>query len=549
MDEAATVIFSLGNSSHQLPLGELLSLQQLLEPLTPHADATVGSAIRYLMQEDNHPPAYFALSHLWMDRFPPVQGVASLWAARALPALLGALAIPFVYLTARISFNSAIAGQLAAALMAVSPFGVAISQEARHYGMATLLVAMSLACYAAVVRALQTERDWPLWLGFAWVGVNALGVATHYFISLTLLAEGLVLAVLGWQQARRDRALLGQPQWLRVYWAALGSLLGCLIWVPVLLNFQGNEQSSSLAIDFSQPIQWVNPLAQALAGLLFFVVTPATVTQGAWRLGVVILSAPVMLVLVVWLVPLVVRAARRQSQFRDGKRGLFSLGGFVLAALGVFLVLSYGAGIDITRGHRYNFVFHGGAIAALGGILAADWLGTNASGPLSTPLPLTKRRIPGRRIVQILWGASLVSALFVVTNLSFPKYYNPNVLVQWMQSQSSDPIVVGFPTRVTDQPTVIGHELLSIGWQIQRDFNPAQSGTGWVTPPRFFILPSGPKAPRSPEASLDQILTGLPGPIDLWILNFDSDLSRQQCPLMATMGKGGHYISHYRCGG
>jgi uncharacterized membrane protein len=102
----------------------------------------VGSAIRYLMQEDNHPPAYFALAHLWMNLFPAVQGVASPWAARALPALFGALSVPAVYLAGWLGFRSVVAGHIGAALMAVSPFGVAMAQEARHYSLTTLMVAL-----------------------------------------------------------------------------------------------------------------------------------------------------------------------------------------------------------------------------------------------------------------------------------------------------------------------------------------------------------------------------------------------------------------------
>ncbi|PSN19190.1 glycosyltransferase, partial [filamentous cyanobacterium CCP5] len=94
MDEVATVIFTLGNSSYSAPLDQVASLNQLLTPLQPRSEATVGSAVQYLLQEDNHPPAYFALAHLWMNLFPPVNGMASAWAARSLPALLGALSVP-----------------------------------------------------------------------------------------------------------------------------------------------------------------------------------------------------------------------------------------------------------------------------------------------------------------------------------------------------------------------------------------------------------------------------------------------------------------------
>ncbi|HEY9878273.1 MAG TPA: phospholipid carrier-dependent glycosyltransferase [Leptolyngbyaceae cyanobacterium] len=546
MDEVATVVFSLGNSSHVLSLGQLMSLNQLMEPLTPNPEATVRSAIHYLLQEDNHPPAYFALAHLWMDLFPPVQGVASLWASRALPAILGALAIPFVYLAGRFSFCSPLAGQVGAALMAVSPFGIALSQEARHYGMATLLVAASLACYAAGVKALQEHRAPALWLCLSWIGVNALGIATHYFICLTLLAEALVLGVLAWQQARQTLSILWTTAWIRMYGVILGSSVGGLVWLPVFLNFKGSAQTSSLAIDFSQPIAWINPVAQALAGLIFMVLTPATVSSNWVSWVAIVLTAPLMVFVLLWSIPLLRRGIKALQQTSDGRLGLLSTGGFVLAALFLFFAVSYGAAVDITRGHRYNFVYHAGVIVALGGILAAFWPQRLPSDPLSAGFPFSKQRISGQQVVQLLWSASLISALCVVTNLSFPKYYNASELIRWMQAQSSYPVVLGFPTLLSEKPTVIGHELMSVGWEITRHFNPNTPNSGWAVPPRFFVLPFG-RVEVPVDVQLDQLLTDLDRPADLWMLNFFEDLSRQNCEKVEDAGKGGHRFTHYQC--
>ncbi|WP_121968637.1 phospholipid carrier-dependent glycosyltransferase [Leptolyngbya sp. BC1307] len=89
-------------------------------------------------------------------------GYASLWAARALPAVLGALAVPATYLLAWFSFRSRLIGVLCAALMVVSPFGVFLAQEARHYTLAILLVIASLCCFVLSVWALR-QRAAPSW--------------------------------------------------------------------------------------------------------------------------------------------------------------------------------------------------------------------------------------------------------------------------------------------------------------------------------------------------------------------------------------------------
>lgn len=550
MDEIATIIFTLGNSSFLAPLDRVMSLNDLLAPLQPSPEATVGSVIKYLIEEDNHPPAYFALAHPWMDLFPPERGIASPWAVRALPALLGALTAPALYLAARIGFRSNLAGQIAAAFMAVSPFGVAMAQEARHYSFATLMVCLCLGCFVAGAWTLRPTTTKPISPAFMllWIGVNALAFATHYFAILTLLAEALVLLGLAGYQARFQPGRLWQPHWRRVYWVMLGTAAACLAWLPVLLNFYGSDQSSGLAIDFSQPIQWINPIAQMLAGLIFMVITPITNAQGLVGWIGIGLSAMFLLPLLLWTLPLLWKGRRLLGQSDSGRFGLLLVGGFVVAAIGLFFAVSYGAGLDITRGHRYNFVFFPGSIALLGGLLSVYWPDTDGTGEQSASIPVMKRRISGRRSVSIIWGASFLSAIFVITNLALPKYYNPKRFVQTIQAESSYPVLIGAPTGIeTDKPSVIAIELLSVGWEIKRHFDPIREDSGWETPPQFFIwaLPEAPTTP--PEEALAAILQEMPRPYDLWFLNVEHDLSGYGCSKMERAIRGGHNYTHYQC--
>ncbi|WOD40820.1 hypothetical protein [Nodosilinea sp. E11] len=553
MDEVATVIFSLGNSSYSMPLDQVISLDQLLTPLQPRPEASVGSTIHYLLQEDNHPPAYFALAHGWMALFPTFQGVASPWAARALPALLGALSVPAVYLAGWWGFRSVLAGQISAALMAVSPFGVAMAQEARHYGMTTLMISLGLACFAVGARSLHRPAapappPAPISpaFGLLWVGVNALAFATHYFTALALLAQALVLLGLAWHQGRRRPQLLWQRPWRRLYWVMLGTLATCLVWLPVLLNFYGSSQSSNLAIDLSQPRLWLDPIAQMLAGLIFMVITPITHTQGAIGLGAVVLSVLVLLPVLLWLGARLGAARSLVNRSEAGRFGLVVMGGFVLAAIALFFAVSYGLAMDITRGHRYNVVFHPGVMVLLGGLLAVYWPETKAQ-KTSGRIPFTQHKITGRRSVQIFWLAGLVSTLFVVNNLAFAKYYNPAQFVRTVQSESTHPALVGFPNPIDAKPTVLGLELLSIGWEIHRHFHPQDPASQWSEPPQFFIwtLPSNPATP--PEEKLADILSTLPHPFDLWFLHTAADLSDYGCTQVTQASQGSHPYSHYEC--
>lgn len=129
-DEFSTMVFSLGNTFQPVPLDQAIALDVLLQPLQPNPEKGVGAVVQHLLTESNHPPLYFVLAHWWMQLFPTpltpsdnggMEAYVSVWAARSLPALLGAASIPAVYGLSRLAFRSQLVSQLAAAMMAVSP--------------------------------------------------------------------------------------------------------------------------------------------------------------------------------------------------------------------------------------------------------------------------------------------------------------------------------------------------------------------------------------------------------------------------------------------
>lgn len=78
--------------------------------------------------------------------------------------------------------------------MAVSPFGIYLAQEARHYTLAILLIIASLCCLVIATRIIHRSIPLPIWVSLVWVVVNSLGIAVHYFFALTLCAEALILS-------------------------------------------------------------------------------------------------------------------------------------------------------------------------------------------------------------------------------------------------------------------------------------------------------------------------------------------------------------------
>jgi 4-amino-4-deoxy-L-arabinose transferase-like glycosyltransferase len=113
---------------------------------------------------------------------------------------MGCLAIVLIFFVAKAYFASVWAGLAAAALLALSPFHIYYSQEARPYALAVVAV---LALLLLFHRALE-RRDWSGWL---WFGCG-LGVALygHYFLAVVVLPAALTLAACRWGEWRRSGA-------------------------------------------------------------------------------------------------------------------------------------------------------------------------------------------------------------------------------------------------------------------------------------------------------------------------------------------------------
>ena len=146
-DEWSTIVFSLGHSFRDIPLDTVIDLPTLLEPLRIGNSHNARDAIAHLMAESTHPPLYFVLSHWWLKLFANDGSLVSIWQARSLSAIFGVVSIPAMFGLGWLVFESLLAAQIAAALMAVSPYGIYLAQEARHYTLAILWVIASLACW------------------------------------------------------------------------------------------------------------------------------------------------------------------------------------------------------------------------------------------------------------------------------------------------------------------------------------------------------------------------------------------------------------------
>ena len=230
-DEFATLVFSLGNSFRSVPLDQVITSDTLLAPLKPNSSTSINSVINNLITESNHPPLYFVLTHLWLKLFPGHGELVSLWVARSWSVLLGVISIPAMFGLGWLGFRSCLVGHFAAALMAVSPYGIYLAQEARHYTLGILLVIASVSCLVYATRSLQQQTPLPIYIALIWVIVNSLGIAVHYFFVLVIAAVGLVMLGL---RIGSGGSVFSWKYWWRIYAVALGTLMGVLVWLPIL---------------------------------------------------------------------------------------------------------------------------------------------------------------------------------------------------------------------------------------------------------------------------------------------------------------------------
>ncbi len=156
------------------------------EALTAYeAQLPFGAMINTVVHVETTPPLYFVLIWAWAHVFGNGDG-----ALRAVSMLAGVALVPLAYLSGR-ELVSARAGAIAAALVALNPFLIWYSQEARAY---MLLAALSGASFLWFVRA----RAAPSRRNLAWWAIwSSLALMTHFFAGFLVAPRGALAALDG----------------------------------------------------------------------------------------------------------------------------------------------------------------------------------------------------------------------------------------------------------------------------------------------------------------------------------------------------------------
>lgn len=183
---------------------------------------------------DVHPPLFYELLHFWTNLF----GRSEL-AARSMSAVAGIVTIYVCYLLVKRYFAKT-TGYLVLLILAVAPFLVRYSQEARMYGVLGLFL---ITGTYALLRALEPGDQKKWWV--VYVVMMAAGLYTHYFTALAMMAQWIYLLSLTPIHAWR----LGKTPWLSARWW-LANIAIVVLWIPWLPSFYGQ-------ISRGQGISWI----------------------------------------------------------------------------------------------------------------------------------------------------------------------------------------------------------------------------------------------------------------------------------------------------
>lgn len=178
-----------------------------------------GGMVHAIPHSEATPYVYYLVAWPWARLFG--SGEVGL---RSLSALAGTATVVAAY-GAGASLVSRRVGLIAAALVAVNPFLIWYSQEARSYALVTLFVAVGLWLFG---RGLAGER----WALAGWALVSGLALATHYFAVFVVVPEAIWLVARGREQ-RRAMAAVALPA------------VVLLAELPLLLAQRGNGQSAA----------------------------------------------------------------------------------------------------------------------------------------------------------------------------------------------------------------------------------------------------------------------------------------------------------------
>ncbi|MEO1521717.1 MAG: glycosyltransferase [Cyanobacteria bacterium J06633_2] len=538
-DEFSTLVFGLGNSFSSIPLDQVIDEATLLSPTRLTAETSVGDAAYRLLSESNHPPLYFMLTHLWVTWFSPADGYVSIWAARVLSVMFGVLAVPAMYWAGWTAFRSRAIAYLSAALMAVSPFGIYLAQDARHYTLTVLWAIVSITFLCDAVQRYVMRKPLPLRVMLGWVGVNALGMASHYFFVMTLAAEAIALSVM----IIRDNHL--SKRWYftgirQLCVVSLGTASSILVWAPFLFAIrQGDALTSWLDADGWENWAWVNPLLHTLGSIISMVMLFPVQNVDDTIIGVSAIGMVGFAVAVSWYV---CRGLAKWKPANPHRTAVITLLAFLIGAIATMLLVTYGLGLELAQVFRYHFFYFPGVLLLIAVGLSAE---TMPNKQQSEQKHRDKDFRTYRRLMIVLIVLGLVGSLTVTSDLGYRKLHRPDRIVKEINKRSEHPVLIAISHQTHGQTG----RLMALAWEMRspryRDAIPQAS---FLLDHQQCTIETQDDCHR-PTQNLRSLVRTQTQPTDLWLINYEgqANLRRDGCDYQRTERTDGYKAQHYTC--
>jgi uncharacterized membrane protein len=426
LDEVLTALLSLGRSYSDVPLEVVMPLSTLPNLFTLQPGVSCPQIAHAVATQSTHPPLFFCLMHQWLNWVEPLQQSLD-WKLRAFPALLGVGAIAAVYCLNRIAFSPT-AGLVGAAFMAVSPFGVYLSQEARHYTLPVLFITLALIGLIQIHHELYSRQTLPkpgVWL--FWGIVNSIGCYIHYFFLLAFISQ--LLTLIGLMYWRRK--VLPRGSWVALSVVIAGVIVSYLPWLPVVLGDVGRPETGWLP----KP-ENIAPIYQTLVSWMLMAIAFPVEEQPLW---IVIPVAMLMLGLSSWIGWQAWRELKLLWRHPSTHLATFTLSCFIIGVLLEFFAIVYLLGKDISVAPRYNFVYYPAIIALLGACFASKVKVERSSDSLKASNLQLSPPVTSLTLILVL---ALLSCVFVVSNLVFLKPFHPQQVARDITQEPTVPLMV-----------------------------------------------------------------------------------------------------------
>jgi uncharacterized membrane protein len=424
LDEVITAIFSFGKSYNDLPLETLLPLERVPEIFTLQSGVSCSQIAKNLATQSTHPPLFFCWMYSCLNWLSPL-GNEWITKLRFPAAFFGVGAVVAIYYVNRLAF-SPLAGILAAAFMAVSPLGVYLSQEARHYTLPMLLITLALLGLVQIVKDIEKHQKVRFLVVITWSIVNSISLYVHYFCLLAFIAQiATLVMLLGWRRANIKNK---RPIWLALIVSISVVAISFLPWLPVIIDDYSRAETEWL-----QSPTNISPLYQTLISWVLMVISLPVENQ---PLAIAIISGLSMLLFSIWVGWQVIQGLRQLLYTQSTHLATLTLLSFFVCVLLEFFIIAYFFDKDITAVPRYHFIYYPSFCA----ILAVGFAQRKQKEKNR------KKSIVHFPSIFIVFLVAILSCVLIISNLVFQKPFAPEQVAQNMNQDPSVSLmlVVGY---------------------------------------------------------------------------------------------------------